>query len=862
MAAFDPDAYLAKTAPPPLAFDPDAYLRATQPASEIAPPPVQAPSGVPGPRRASTTMGAFGRSAASLADVTLGGVLPAAVQTVGYPLLRVGRTPEEAAAGTQRMVQQVEQPFGRAFGVTQTPEYQEEASRRLMDFIGENFQKGAAWIAKQTGLPQPDVENMMATAALGAPKAVTAGARGVRAAAETPLGQDIRAGIQLPLEPTLQARRERLSAESYAKGPQLDAAKEAQRLGLALNPTDIQPTTGPRIRSALAGQRGEEAIQQANRPQINAVARAEMGLSPTAQLNDPKSFDAARAKIAAPYDKIKQIPVIQADDNARAALERLRPAETMIGGEAAAAKVNALVDSAVQQVDAGMSGQIFLDNISKLRKDARRIYRNKNAGPEQIDIADANMAIANVLEGMIEKSVFDPRLLTEYRAARQKMAQIYAYEAATDLNTGFVDPAKIARLTAKDNALTGDIAAIGRIAGNFPGAFFPQPSAPWYTTKVSRAGFGGAGGAAAGAALGGAVGMPLEGTIAGTMLGGLAGEFGSKRMARTIASPEYQAGLRVPDYRIPVANRLAETPPIPQNRALVPYTTPQELLMPGEGPYQPNFVFAQPSPSARFVGPETGPPQLPAPSAQATMATLRAEDARRAAMSRTLGREAEARQAAAEAATRRPAGEGTPLVFDEAGNLVLAPTAGGAGGVMPTALESAVQKLSGEMVTPTETQFKRVSTGKPGPQGEQKFYVRGKTTEGPSTREPQAFALTAEEKIAWDKAKVSLADVVPGFKALDDRALVNKMMNRQWAEETAKKAREKAAAFEQIAARAKDAQARRDALAKREQLLDTLDLLEQRLSQPRPVELGGQGPKTRAAKRNALSSTPTNKLID
>ena len=31
MAAFDPDVFLATTAPPPLAFDPDAFLRATRP---------------------------------------------------------------------------------------------------------------------------------------------------------------------------------------------------------------------------------------------------------------------------------------------------------------------------------------------------------------------------------------------------------------------------------------------------------------------------------------------------------------------------------------------------------------------------------------------------------------------------------------------------------------------------------------------------------------------------------------------------------------------------------------------------------------------------------------------------------------
>jgi len=41
-----------------------------------------------------------GRAAASLADVTVGGVLPAAAQMVGYPIARLGRSPEEAQAAT------------------------------------------------------------------------------------------------------------------------------------------------------------------------------------------------------------------------------------------------------------------------------------------------------------------------------------------------------------------------------------------------------------------------------------------------------------------------------------------------------------------------------------------------------------------------------------------------------------------------------------------------------------------------------------------------------------------------------------------------------------------------------------------
>ena len=71
--------------------------------------------------------------------------------------------------------------------------------------------------------------------------------------------------------------------------------------------------------------------------------------------------------------------------------------------------------------------------------------------------------------------------------------------------------------------------------------------------------------------------------------------------------------------------------------------------------------------------------------------------------------------------------------------------------------------------------------------------------------------------------------------------------------EAVTKAREQAAAFEQIAARAKDAQARAKAIADRERMLDLADQMEEGLRAPRPVSTGGQGPKTRAFQRNRLN---------
>ena len=126
-----------------------------------------------------------GRAAASLADTTLGGVIPGVAGAVTYAGARVaGQTPEQATATQQQVVSAVDKPFGKAFGVTQTPEYKGEASQQIMNFIGANMEKGADWISKQTGLPKADVENMMQTATLAVPAVG-------KAAIKSPVGQAI-----------------------------------------------------------------------------------------------------------------------------------------------------------------------------------------------------------------------------------------------------------------------------------------------------------------------------------------------------------------------------------------------------------------------------------------------------------------------------------------------------------------------------------------------------------------------------------------------------------------------------------------------------------------------------------------------
>jgi hypothetical protein len=414
---------------------------------------------------------------------------------------------------------------------------------------------------------------------------------------------------------------------------------------------------------------------------------------------------------------------------------------------------------------------------------------------------------------MIDNSIFNPKLLGEYRDARQKMARTYAYEGATDFNTGMVDVSKLARITSKDNGLSGDIASLGRIAGNFPEVFSKGAASKFYELpRLSRSGLAGGGGALIGSNFG------LTGSIVGGLLGGGVGELAGAAAARRMASPGYQAGLNLRDMRLPVNQLAASMQPIPQNRAIVPYEAPVEVLGPGEGPYQPNFVFGRPEAQVTPSAPNMMN-ALPAPGSP--LNALRAEDVRRAQMSRTLGQQAEQQATAAEAAARQPARGGSVLEVDPVTGKITIGAEGGRG------------------ITPA-TQIIE-STGK-SLQGAADLLASGKSP----------ALMTAEQKIAWEKTKVDLAEVMPGMKALSDKAIAAKMQDRAWVQQSLDKAQQQARAFDDIAARAANERLRQEAIIKREQMLDLAEQLQDALGS-RPVKRGGQGPKTRAFQRNMLA---------
>jgi hypothetical protein len=751
----------------------------------------QESSGILGPIRGAIEAGAGLVTGVLTAPVVEGAKI--------YGALTSGKfgTPEGIRAGEE---------FGSQFQRNFYQPRTEEGQRYL-----QNISEAASKTGMQ-GVPLPMLADL---------------SRGVSAATSAaPLSAQVSTVTKMPFEKRIQAKRERLSAESYAKAPQLDAIAEAQRLKIALNPTDVDPSVISRAYSAAAGPRGPEALALANKPRVTEIAKTELGLGPTTSLTS-EAYSTARANLAKPYDEVRKLPTIVADETALKNLNDLRKNDKLIGGEGVAKKVNKLVDDAVAKTQAGLTGAEILENVRALRADAKKIYNNQNATPKQVAVADANLAIANQLESMIESNITNPKLLDQFRDARQKMARTYVYEGATDFNTGMVDVSKLARITAKDNALTGDIASLGKIAGNFPDVFTTTAASKFYDLpRLTRSGLGGA----TGALIGSPFGVP--GSIIGMAAGTALGEFGGGLAAKRMASPKYQAGLTLQDYRIPTNQLAASAAPIPQSQAVVPFDPRNALVQPNEivgyaqdgSPItaaqafsRPNFIMTRPGPEVR-TGVQPTPPQLSAPSAQGTINTLRAEDVRRAGVSRTLGQQAEAQQAAAEAAARKPAGGEVILDVDPITGRMREASQGVKGATPET-----FRNLSS-----LDEAAKKVTAGK-------------------------LFDLTAAEKVAWEKATVDIKDLGPGYTKLDDKAIAKKMMDREWVAQAYAKAREKAAMFDDIAKRAANEQTKFDAGVKRDQMLDLLTTLEDNLRKPRPTSSSAQGPKTREAIRNKLA---------
>jgi hypothetical protein len=610
------------------------------------------------------------------------------------------------------------------------------------------------------------------------------------------------------------------TAASYERGPQIDAAKEANRLGIALDPAIANPTMGNKMRElAIDPSAMHDKLSIDNRPRWANTAKAEMGLPKTTSLTSSKPFEQARAAAAGPYNNIRKIeslspdqPLTYGEESLFKQIDNISEGGAIDEGTSGNA-IRALKAKATDFLNSNPSGASVIDEISTLREKARKAYKSASATSNETDPADARLLIANTLENLIESHLNKPEELTAFRKARREMARSYTYEGVTDLTTGYVDPQKLKRMLNKGIPLSGDAKAMADIAGNYPEIASLTTPKRDILQRYSRSGAL----ATAGAAIGSLI--PGVGTLVGGATGAGAGIIGSKIAAKRMASPAYQAAHAVPeDFRPPV-NALRPVEPNFNRNLPVIFNPENAVVEPG---YTPNFTIPRQQGEVPFMAP---PPQLAAPSAS----SMEASNAARKAYNIAAGKAAEERaiEQAGKATWMSPIEKKKPATSGGVA-FELDPITGRLREVSQ-GMKGATPDTFQNYGTSLDSAAKKISAGK-------------------------AFDLTSEERIAFNRTKVDLAEVEPGYAKLSDKQITERMMDRQWIADTIQKAREQAIAFEQIAARAESEQARFNAMAQRQRMMDLADSMEEKMRMGRPdTSRKTQGPKTREAKRNALA---------
>jgi hypothetical protein len=348
-------------------------------------------------------------------------------------------------------------------------------------------------------------------------------------------------------EQAAQEAAQAASNKDWQNAARIDTVKEAQTLPHppSLNPAMANPTVGNRVAAAMTGGTAiDVAMSKANKNVWGNNAKADMGLHVDVPLTSDAPFKAVRAKAAKPYEEVSKIGQLTPDSEVLSQLQSVQVPD-LISDPNAAPKVQGLVDRAVDKITNGMTGAEALEQIKQLRADADSINSAKAKGtkvdPADTAKASASLQIANTLESLIEKNIpkNNPQLLSDFRKARTDIAKSYAYQNATNLDTGYLDPSKL-----PDN-MTGVGATMRKVAANFPNAANVDP-----TLLSKTRGFLVRTGPAA--ALGFSIGG-IPGSLVGAGLGEIGGLLNAKRMAKR---PFQEANVIPPDRRIPLNGML------------------------------------------------------------------------------------------------------------------------------------------------------------------------------------------------------------------------------------------------------------------------------------------------------------------
>ena len=248
----------------------------------------------------------------------------------------------------------------------------------------------------------------------------------------------------------------------------LAAAREAQKAGYVIPPSDIQPQGI--FTETLGGLSGKIKTAQVasakNQAVTNNMARKELGIPADAPITTD-ALDAIRAKAGEAYGAVSSLGKIPA----RAS--ELPSSVNVVSG------TDKLTMAPKSEVDAAELVRAWKQSNA----DATAWYRaySRDANPETLAKAKAAANDSKQIDTFLQdklKGMGQSDLLDALKAARVQIAKSYTVEKALNGSTGDVSASTLANDLAKGKALSGDLLEAAKAGQAFPKATQALKEAP------------------------------------------------------------------------------------------------------------------------------------------------------------------------------------------------------------------------------------------------------------------------------------------------------------------------------------------------------------------------------------------------
>lgn len=263
-----------------------------------------------------------------------------------------------------------------------------------------------------------------------------------------------------------------LGARSALKQRTLTAeqqrAAELRDKGYRLTPEEMGSGPVAKTTASLAGEpRLAKLTTAKNQAKVVEDVKAELGIPPNVELN-LDSLGAARKAAHREYEAIRQAGDIPTDSTYMAEADA-------IGQQyrSAAKSFPKLAKTDVENLTEGLKVEKFnaseaIDQIQLLRQEADEFFRKG-----ETRLAKANRSAADMIEAQIGRHLEktgQKDLLTNYQAARQKIAKTYSVQKAV-VGDDSINPQKLGQQVKEGKPLTGKLKEVGKAANDFERSF-------------------------------------------------------------------------------------------------------------------------------------------------------------------------------------------------------------------------------------------------------------------------------------------------------------------------------------------------------------------------------------------------------